>query len=64
MSINLNQKGPKQPQTAENSLIVYTAQPKLNIPGFNEKITLTKQSKSPLPGVVVIFVNLVNLARF
>ena len=38
-----------------------TAQPKLNVPGFNQKITLTKQSVSPLPGVVVIFVN---LARF
>jgi hypothetical protein len=38
-----------------------TAQPKLNVPGFNEKITLTKHYKSPLPGVVVIFVS---LARF
>jgi hypothetical protein len=38
-----------------------TAQPKLNVPGFNEKITLTNHYKSPLPGVVVIFVS---LARF
>jgi hypothetical protein len=37
----------------------YTAQPKLNVPGFNEKITLTKQSVSPLLDVVVFFVNLV-----
>jgi hypothetical protein len=39
----------------------HTAQPKLNIPRLNEKITSTKQSKSPLLGVVVIFVS---LARF